>query len=376
MKIPMFGQAAPLLAAGLMLAGCASTLPPPKPEAFNFDQAEKDASAAVKQNLSVDVYGDGTKGAKKFVIGAFQVRFRQDLTGRYSVGASGNKGGASVEDTFYLAGENSALFQKVTDDLYRQFVADLKQRGIATVGLKAIQSSAEYKNNFKQELRSGFATKLVASPISCAVCDDSISGMHANGLNTLGGLANNNSDYEIFSPGEVPAVEYGLMSTHDDFDNVVLPKLLPLNRVDAATRAGMGVIAVGFEVELMKFDREEGGSAIHMSHAPMLRTKLISFKAFPPGAKVPFTLWGKPMDDGVSVEPKYRGKKRSNLIAGLFNGEVFGKQWIEIDDGAVTVDEAGGVTPVADRFPAAFKKATDPHLQMIMHVVDHEAAYK
>lgn len=376
MQIQLFSKSAPVLLAGFILTGCGSALPPPKAEMFNFEQAAKDPGDAIKQNMKVEVFGDGTKGTKKFVIGAFQVRFRQDLTGRYSVGASGNKGGASVEDTFYLTGENDALFQKVTDDLYRKFVADLKQRGITTVGLAAIKQYPEYQKNLKQELRSGFSNKLVAPPISCAVCDDSPSGMHANGLNTLGGLSNNNSNYDIFSPGDVPALEYGLLSNNDDSDNVVLPRLFPINRAEAASHANLGVITAGFEVELMKFDRQEGGSSIHMSHAPMVRTKLIAFKAFPPGAKIPFSLWGTPFDNGISMEPKYRGKKRTNLIAGMFNGEVFNKQWIEVDDGAVAVDAAGGVTPLADKFPAAFKKSTEPHLQMIMHVLDHEAAYK
>ncbi len=370
------GYLSGMVLAGLILSGCANQLPPPKPEAFNFEQVSKDPSAEVKKNLTVDYYGEGTKSTKKFVIGAFQVRFRNDLTGRFSVGASGNKSGASIEDTFYLTGENDAMFQKVTDDLYKQFVADLKQRGITTVGLASIKQYPEYQKNLKQELRSGFSNKLVATPISCAVCDDSPSGMHANGLNTLGGLTNNNSEYNIFSPSEVPALEYGLLSNNDDSDNVVLPRLLPINLIEAATHANLGVITVGFEVELMKFDREDRGSSIHMSHAPMVRTKLVAFKAFPPGAKIPFSLWGQPFDNGISVEPKYRGKKHTNLIAGMFNGEVFNKQWIEIDDGSVAVDAAGGVTPLADKFPAAFKKSTEPHLQMIMHVFDHQADYK
>jgi hypothetical protein len=133
---------------------------------------------------------------------------------------------------------------------------------------------------------------------------------------------------------------------------------------------------VGFEVELMKFDREDRGSSITMSHAPMLRTKLIAFNAFPAGAKFSFNLWGRPIDDGLMISPKYRGKKHTNLFAAALNGAAFGKQWVEIDDGSVTVDVLGAVTPVADKFPAAFKKSTEPQLQMMMYVLDHQADYK
>lgn len=379
MQLAIFSKAVPVMLAGLILSGCASTLPPPKPEAFNFDQVAKEPSAEVKQNLKVDVYGDGTKGAKKFVIGAFQVRFRNDLTGHYAVGASGAgtnfaKSGASVEDTFYLAGSNNALFQKVTDDLYKKFVAALKQRGIQVVGLAAIKQYPEYQKNLKQEMPSGFTEKFQATGISCALCEDAPTGARAGMMTAL--MVNvSSTEYDVFTPSEVPALEYGLMSANDDLDNVVLPRTLPINRIDAATHAGMGVITVGFEVELIKFDREDQGSRISMSHAPMVRTKLVGFKAFPPGAKMPFSLWGKPVDDGLFVEPKYRGKKRTGVFA-LANGDVFGKQWIEVDDGSVTADIAGAVKPVADKFPAAFKKSTDAHLHMVMHAFDHQADYK
>ncbi|MDH2915818.1 MAG: hypothetical protein PXX77_02975, partial [Gallionella sp.] len=102
----------------------------------------------------------------------------------------------------------------------------------------------------------------------------------------------------------------------------------------------------------------------------------IAFNAFPAGTKQSFNLWGKPIDDGLMIYPKYRGKKHTNLFAAAMNGEAFNKQWIEINDGSVTADVAGAVTPVADKFPAAFKKSTAPHLQMIMHVFDHQADYK
>lgn len=361
------GKISSVLLAGLILSGCASQLPPPKPEAFNFEQVSKDPSAEVKKNLTVDYYGDGTKGTKKFVIGAFQVRFRNDLTGTYS------SEGAHISDTFYLKGDNQALFQKVTDDLYKKFVAELKQRGIQTVGLSTIKKQPGYQKGFKQEKSSGFSEKFAAAAISCDLCDDAPSGDTA-GIMTFLSPNVTSTEYDVFTPSDVPAVEYGSMYT--SFGGVVLPRIVPLNWIEASTKEGFGLINVGFEVELMKFDREDRGDSIAMSHAPMLRTKLIAFNAFPVGAKFSFNLWGRPIDDGVMISPKYRGKKHTNLFAAAMNGDAFNKQWIEIDDGSVIVDAVGGVSPVAVKFPVAFKKSTDPHLQMIMHVFDHQADYK
>lgn len=363
------GKISSALLAGLILSGCASQLPPPKAEMFNFDQVAKDPAAEIKKNLTIDYFGDGTKGTNKFVIGAFQVRFRNDLTGAYS------SEGAHISDTFYLKGDNQALFQKVTDDLYKKFVAELKQRGIQTVGLSAIKQNPDFLQSFKQEKSSGFSEKFAATAISCDLCDDGPSGDVAGIMTALSPNVTS-TEYDVFFPSDVPAIEYGLTGGTANFGSVVLPKVVPLNWVNAANKAGVGLILVGFEVEMMKFDREDRGRSIAMSHAPMLRTKLIAFKATPAGAKMSFNLWGRPIDDGLMISPKYRGKKHTNLFAAALNGEAFNKQWIEIDDGSVTADAAGGVTPVPAKFPNAFKQSTAPHLQMIMHVFDHQADYK
>ncbi|MDH2916728.1 MAG: hypothetical protein PXX77_07620, partial [Gallionella sp.] len=232
------GKISAVLLAGLILSGCGSTLPPPKAEMFNFDQAAKDPGAEIKKNLHVDYYGEGTKGTKKFVIGAFQVRFRNDLTGAY------NSDGAHISNPFYLSGSNDVMFQKVTDDLYKKFVAELKQRGIQTVGLSAIKQSPEYQRNLKQEKSSGFTQKFAAAAISCDLCDDAPSGDTAGVMTALSPNVTS-TDYDVFTPSDVPAVEYGLMSANDDLGAVVLPRRPPLNRMDAATKAGMGVITVG-----------------------------------------------------------------------------------------------------------------------------------
>lgn len=364
-----FKQLLPLALLSAALVGCGTTLPPPKPEAFNFEQAAKDPSAEIKKNLEVKYYGDGLKGTKKFVVGAFQVRFRNDLTGGY------HSDGAHITDPYYLSGNNEAMFQKLTDDLYKKFVAELKQRGIQAVGLSAIKQQSEFQSGFKQEMSSGFSEKFAAAAISCDLCEDATTGDTAGIMTALSPNVSS-VEYDVFTPSEVPATEYGLVGAFQNFGVVVLPQSAPINWINAAAKVGAGVITAGFEVELMKFDREDRGRSIAMSRAPMVRTKLIAFKIFPAGAKMSFNLWGRPIDDGVFISPKYRGRKRVNLFAAAFNGDAFGKQWIEIDDGSVTVDAAGAVTPVADKFPAAFKKSTDAHLQMILHVLDHPADYK
>lgn len=378
-----FSNLASILFAGIILSGCASkALPPPMPEAFNFDPAGKTPSADIKSNMKVDYYGDGLKDTKKFVIGAFQVRFRETLGAHLELKDKNCTG--TFVDLFSLRGDD-ALFQSVTEELYKGFVADLKKRGFQVVNFSDIQKQSEFSTALKGKLNSGKYVELTAPDISNSYGKDAVMGRIPSSFLTIGKL--NSAGYSIYAPNAIPMFEYSLLGAADDFDVVVLPGTIPTHRMDAAAKSGAGVITVGFEVELIKFNYDACTIKTELleTHSPMVRTRLTAFNAFPVGAKIPFTLWGSPVDNGIVITPKDRGSKGSGFIGDLMSdGKAYGTRWSEVDDGAVTIDYSKGtdaldekeVVPVTAKFPAAFKKSTDAHLQMIMHVLDHQADYK
>jgi hypothetical protein len=364
-----------LLISGIIFTGCAEhVLLPPKAEVVSFDQSAPTAKSEVEKSLKVNYYGNGIKDSKKFVIGAFQVRFRSDLTGKLKVKDRNCNG--EFMDVYSLGGNNEALFQKVTEDLYQKFTSDLKQRGIQIVNFADMKKQSEFQIGLKGALRSGHLAELTATEISNPFYDDGIMGRLPVG-DIFG--QQSKAQYLIYSPTEVPSFEYTMMQGGtDDFDAVVLPGNVPAHRMDAASHLEAGVITAGFEVELMKFDYDACSikTEIIISHTPMVRTRLTAFSAFPVGAKTGFSLFGNSINNGIVVTPKSRGgKKGTGFISSLMNGKVFGTQWSEVQDGSVVVAETN-VTPMADRFPIAFKKSTEPHLQMIMSVLDHQSDYK
>ncbi|MBI5625947.1 MAG: hypothetical protein HY935_01915 [Nitrosomonadales bacterium] len=324
------------------------------------------------------------KGTKKFVIGAFQVRFRETLTGKLD---SKDKNCRGTLVSLFSLQDNQTLFQSVTEELYKKFVADMKQRGFQIVNFAEMQKQSDFSTALKGQLNSGKYAELTAPAISNPYGADSVMG-HLPGIASAIG-SQETAGYSIYVPDAVPLFEYSLpRGMADDFDVVVLPGNLPAHRIDAAAKLGAGVITVGFEVELMKFNYDACTikTELLMTQAPMVRTRLTAFNAFPVGAKIPFTLWGRPVDNGIIMTPKSRGgPKGSGFISDLMSGgKEYGTRWSEVDDGAVTINYSKGsdaldekeVVPVAAKFPTAFKKSTDAHLQMIMHVLDHEAAYK
>lgn len=385
MQLQFFSKAVPVILAGVILTGCASkSLPPPMPEAINFDQIAKDPGADIKNSLKVDLYGDGLKGTNKFVIGAFQVRFRETLTGKLETKDKNCRG--SLVNLFSLQ-DNEALFQSVTDELYKKFLADMKQRGFQIVDFAEMQKQSDFSTALKGKLNSGKYVSLTAPAISNPYEADSVMG-HLPGIASAIG-SQETAGYRIYAPDTVPLFEYSLpRGMADDFDVVVLPGVIPTHRMDAAAKLGAGVITVGFEVELMKFNYDACTikTELIMTQAPMVRTRLTAFNAYAVGAKIPFTLWGRPVDNGIIMTPKSRGgPKGSGFISDLMSGgKEYCTRWSEVDDGAVTVDYSKGsdpldqkeAVPVAAKFPAAFKKSTDAHLQMIMHVLEHQTDYK
>lgn len=399
----------PVLLVGLILTGCGGVGPlvKPAPEAFNFEQSAKDPSLEAKQNLKVESFGDGLKGTKKFVIGSFQVRVRTDLTAGYE---------QELKSYNSLGDGNDALFQKVTDELYKEFVANLKQRDIEVVNLSAIKKYPEYqqtgsntssagRHDLKGEFTSGHGATLSATSVGA---DDTEDGGAGGGDNSLGrtssswfGTSNNN--YQIFYPAAAPGLNYVrnivTMFKPTDFpvgDDIATKTELPKALLDAAAHDKLGVITVAFEVELLKFRREKSQSDTsdayqnstrttwEMSKAPMLRTRLTALKMLPPGTEQGSFFSANNFTQGLRITTKHRGNLRTSgigyKVVNMFKNPPYGRHWVEIDDGSVAltqVDETspGIVNPVSAKFPASFKKATDGNLQMIMYAIDHPSDF-
>lgn len=401
MSSSLFSKSISILLAGIILTGCGGAAPlvKPTPEAFNFEQSAKDPSLEAKQNLKVEVFGDGIKNTKKFVIGAFQVRVRSDLTAGHD---------QKLKSYNHLGDGNDALFQRATDNLYTEFVANLKQRGIEVVNLSAIKKYPEYKqsgsntasvgrHDLKGELPSGHGATLSATSVGN---DDTEDGGAGGGDNLLGrvseswfGTSNNN--YQIFYPAAAPGLNYVrnivTMFKPTDFpvgDDIATKTELPKALLDAAAHDKLGVITVAFEVELLKFRREKTETTTditwEMSKAPMLRTRLTSLKMLPPGTEQGSFFSAANFTQGLRITTKHRGSLRSSGLAfkiiNLAKSGPYGRHWVEVDDGSVTLTQAdefspGIVKPVAEKFPASFKKATDGNLQMVMYAIDHQADF-
>ncbi|MBA4382673.1 MAG: hypothetical protein C0406_08925 [Sideroxydans sp.] len=399
----MLIKSVPVLLAGLILTGCGGPAPlaKPTPEAFNFEQIAKDPSKETKQNLNVEVFGDGIKNTKKFVIGAFQVRVRTDLTGEFKSARSlGFTGFEKMESHNMLGTGNDALFQKATDALYKEFVANLKQRGFEVVNLSSIKKHPEYQQtgsnattegqmSLKGEFASGHSVPLVAESIS-----DDQEGDNGTeyGTTAVEGLFSEVPDdnYQIFYPAAVPGLNYSrniiTMFKPTDYpmgDDIVLRSQLPRSLLEAAARDKAGIITVAFELELIKIRREltdgTDRTTWRMSKAPMLRTKLSTLKMLPPGTKMGSFFNAMNFTEGLRITTKHRGVKHTGMKA-MFDGEFFSRHWVEVDDGSVTLTqkdeyEPGILNPVPAKFPAAFKKATDGNLQMIMYAIDHQSDF-
>ncbi|KAF0205093.1 MAG: hypothetical protein FD173_1283 [Gallionellaceae bacterium] len=395
----------PVLLAGLILTGCGSPAPmlKPTPDAFNFAPSAADLGKEAKQNLKVEVFGDGIKNTKKFVIGAFQVRVRSDLTGEHDQKLKANN---------FLGEGNEALFQKATDNLYAEFVTNLKQRGIEVVNLSTLKKYPEYKqsgsntssvgrHDLKGEFPSGHGATLNATTVGS---DETEDGGAGGGDNSLGRITTNwfgssDSNYKIFYPAATPGLNYVrnivTLFTPTDFpvgDDIVTKTELPKALLDAAANDKLGVITVAFEVELLKFRREKDEYNIgndtrtvwRMSNAPMLRTRLTALKMLPPGTEQGSFFNANNFTQGLRITTKHRGNLSTSglgyKIVNMFKSPPYGRHWVEIDDGSVTLTQKdefspGIVNPVSAKFPAAFKKATDGNLQMIMHVIDHQSDF-
>jgi len=144
--------------------------------------------------------------------------------------------------------------------------------------------------------------------------------------------------------------------------------------LEAANKAGVGVLMLGFEVRLSNFTRSEtkgiSFNSAKVAVAPMMRTQLLSLRMHPEGAQYANSFSQMFFDHGIQIEPRNRGTKRKGLIGALTNGAVTGYPWIELDGkGVVTMEDGAEVVPVAGGFEAAFEKSMDAQMRLIMAAV-------
>jgi len=377
------------LLAGVLLAGCSTPSLVAKPEPYNFEEIAKDPSKEAKQNLKVEVFGNGIKDTKKFVIGAFQVRVRTDLTGEYS--------SAGLQQPNELAGGNEAIFQKATDALYVEFVANLKKRGIEVVNHSVLKKYPEYQEmgsnseaggkwTLKGTFPSGHPVALGAADISNEYQEDSGGEIGAPAVNSWFGKTPHDN-YKIFYPAAVPGLNYvqnsvTLFGSNENPIGDLIASSLVLSDpiMAAAAHDKLGVITVVFELEMVKFGRERtdrvgytAGFAIG-GGVPMVRTKLAALKMLPPGAQRGTFFNAGGFTEGLRMRSKHRGFRHAGLKS-MFDGDVFAWHWVEIDDGSAVFSSPGVISPVPAKFPAAFKKATDGNLQLMMYAIEHPSDF-
>lgn len=372
----LFRNTGMALLLGFVLVGCGSGPVRPTPEAFNFEKVSTDPSVEAKKSLKVEAFGGGIKNTKKFAIGAFQVRVRNDLTTALHTGPGSRR--LTSNNHLSYNNSNDALFQSVTESLFADFEASLKAKGIQLVDIATLKKYPEYQKGLKGEFSSGHTAELAASPISIGEFEDDGTAQ----IESKGGK------YDIFYPAKVPGLNYvrpvKVMFVDTEMavgDSLVEAAFLPQELLDAASHDGIGIITAAFDVELMKYNYyvTDAGHTweFEITKAPMLRTKLTALKMLPADAKTGSMFNAGNFTEGLRITGKDRG-----YASGLFGGVdgVFGPVWTEVDDGAVklvTEDESSGgiVTPVAATFPAAFKKATGAQLQMIMYGIEHPSDF-
>lgn len=370
----MLFKSVPMLLAGFILVGCGASPVKPTPNAFNFDQTATDPSIEAKKSLEVEVFGSGIKNTKKFAIGAFQVRVRTDLS---------TKLGSRLSSNNHLSFNNSndAVFQKVTESLYADFVNSLKAKGIQLVDIATLKKYPEYQKGLKGEFASGHDIELGATPISIGQYD----GKHEEVKGVSG-------KYSVYYPNKVPGLNYVMptkvmfVDTETVLGVSIADNALPQSLLDAANKADIGIITAAFDVELMKYNYYETDAGHtwewEITKAPMVRTKLTALRFLPADTKQGGMFNSRGYTEGLRITSKVLGGIRMSGVMGsmLNSSDPQGPVWTEVDDGAVTLvtaDEssAGIVTPVASVFPAAFKKATGAQLQMIMYAIDHQSDF-
>lgn len=333
----------------------------PTPEPFDFTQVKSDPATLLPNYLDVSSKGSGISKLKKVVIALLEVRFRKDLGAEAT---AENFVGTSVD---LQLKNDTALYQRLTDDLYTNLVKELTSRGIEVVDVSVLNSQPEYQEGRKAAKPSGREENLKSvSRVRDQVGDEKADkGFFSQISKGIGG-----EPYFVYYASKTPGLQYtGFASEGTGLTEPLTQH--PIKLMRAAENAGVDVITVGFEVRMSKFARESTNgpfsNSAKVAVTPMMRTQLLAMRVMSSeGGNSAF-----PPNTGIQIEPHNRGTKRGGLMGALTNGAATGYAWIELDgNGVISSDSAKGVSPIPGGFEPAFEKCMNAQLRLLMAAID------
>jgi hypothetical protein len=343
---------------------------PPVPEPFDFELVKTDATKMLPDYLEVTDNGTGISKLKKVVFATLQVRFRKDL----SAEAAADTAAASVDKQLK---DEPALYQKLTDAIYERLVKELTARGITVADIGLLEAEATYQEGRKNAKPSGgvetFGALSVSSLRDKEGGEESASSIFGRLSNDAGGVP-----YYVYYATKAPGLSYGGMT--GEGARIVEPNTLPVKLMQSAEGKDVGILTVGFEVRLSKFAKTETKgpfyNAAKVKVVPMMRTQLLAMRMTAENAKLPYP-YRYHFDNDIQVEPRSRGTKRKGLLGAMTNSALTGYPWIELDGEVVTMGDGNtAITPIPTGFEAAFDKAMDAQIRLLMAAVDKQRAAK
>ena len=309
------------------------------PDPFDFAAAAADPASLVAKELEIESTGKGIKDIKKVAIASLQLRIRKDLVTEIRTG----NGRASASSSNHVRDEPE-LYQKLTDEMYARFAKELAGLGIEVVDIDILAAQDAYKRGRAEPKPNGRVVKF-SGAVGVGHRDSQKSGDRSG--QTLLKVFNDNAGgipYYVFYAGKTPELLYpagmswdGTGELHTAEERLVEPGPISPALIEAAEKAGVGLVTVGFEMRYGKFDRKassasfvdyqftpntiatrEKGTASRLektttttiSHArvdfsPMIRTQLLALKITPEGATSPTLFRPRSMraSDGMTVTP-------------------------------------------------------------------------
>ena len=359
-------------------------VPPLAPAPFDFDAAEKEPAKLVQTMLDLDTTGSGIRKLKKVAIAAFQVRFRKDM-GNDVISA---KGEGFTVDSQLLDDKN--LYQQVTDEAFERFAKDLTALGLEVVDINVLAGQDGYKRGREKAGENGRVVKF-STAVGVGKRDLDSSDNKKSLFSVLSG-ATSGLEYYVHYATKAPEVIYphgmssdatGTMGSAEE--RIAEPGAISPALIESASKAGVGLLFVGYEVRMGKYSFENStidAGAFNTTHlaihiTPMMRVQLLSLKATPEGATSPSLYHGDRTlraSDGILIEPRPATERK-----GLIGSKKF-YPWIETDGGnpwelvAIGQDQNKIITlaPNARAFAPAFLKCTDAYRHVLIAAIREE----
>jgi hypothetical protein len=388
---------------------------PLPPDAFDFATAASDPAKLLPKELEIDTTGKGIKGIKKVAIASLQLRIRKDLV--TEIRTATERSNASSSSSNHVQDEPE-LYQKLTDEFYDRLVKDLAKLGIEVVNIDVLAAQDAYKRGRANPKPNG---RVVNFSTAVGVGHrDSSKSSDRSGKTIFNAFSDNVTGipYYVFYASKTPELLYpsgmswdGTGELHTAEERLVEPGRISPALIEAAQKAGVGLLTLGFEMRYGKFDRSassasfvdykftpntlstrgkgtagqlESTTTTYVSHArvdfsPMLRTQLLALKITPEGATSPTMSAPRSMraSDGITVTPSSSRSVTCNQL--LCSDKDY--RWIE-----TVGEDAGGLFEITQLnqtksdsetaikvnpagFNAAFWQAMDAQRQLVMEAI-------